>query len=112
MRFRVQWMPAVSIEMGVAESDQRWTTTPDVFSGTVAEAERHQRELQADYGSEVVFRLQPLPLEPEDEPGRWCEGCGGDVTATALDALSCRCRPSVRAAAASGVRPAVKEAVR
>lgn len=107
MRYRIEWIPRRSWQNGVEPADQRWTHTPNVFTGDEVELTRHLSELEADYDRSVVFRGVPLEVQPEDEPGRWCEACGGDrVELGSSIACRCPCRGQ------SGVRTATRGARR
>lgn len=76
-RFRIYWLPRVELQAG--SDDQRWTLSPDVFTGTVAECDEELRQLTAAYDGQLVFEARALPVMPEDEPDRWCGSCGGDL---------------------------------
>ena len=100
LRFRLEFIPRASWQPGTDAADQRWTRTPDVFSGTPDEATREVGELEGEYGREIIFRAVPLESQPEDEPGRYCGGCGGDFTAAYGHQLACSCQVMARTVAA------------
>ena len=93
MRYRIDWIPRRSWQDGVDADDQRWTRTADVISGTEVDATNTVSALEADYDRALIFRAVPLPVQPEDEPGRWCETCGGDCWEQ--NEIACACRPGI-----------------
>ena len=90
-RFRIYWLPRVDFQAGADADDQRWTLSPDVFTGTPAECDEELRQLTAAYDGQLVFEARPLPVMPEDEPDRWCGSCGGDLRERLGHELACRC---------------------
>lgn len=111
MRYRIEWIPRRCWQNGVEPADQRWTHSPNVFTGDEVELTRHMSELEADYDRSLVFRGVPLEVQPEDESpeerARWCEACGGDRVEPG-SAIACRCP----CRAQSGVRTAARDARR
>ncbi len=95
----MDWIPRRSWQDGVEAEDQRWTRTKDTIVGTEVDATNAISSLEADYDRAVIFRAVPVESQPEDEPGRWCEACGGDCQDRASD-IACKCRPGL-----ASVRP-------
>lgn len=89
-KFRIEYIPRVSWEPGVDSADQRWSHTPDTFTGTDEELTIHLSELDGDYGFQLNFRGVPV-LAPELEQHHYCAGCGGDVRAAAGTKIACSC---------------------
>lgn len=89
-RYKLQFCPRASWQPMVEPADQRWTDTPDVFTGTEEELTLHISELDADYGFECNFRGVPV-LSPELEQHHYCPGCGGDFRAATGTEIACGC---------------------
>lgn len=89
-KYKIQFCPRGSWQPMVEPADQRWTDTPDVFTGTPEELTLHLSELDADFGFECNFRGVPV-LAPELEQHHYCAGCGGDFRAAAGTDLACSC---------------------
>lgn len=103
-RFHLDFCPRASWQSGVDAADQRWTRTPNIFTGTEEQATLECSDLEAAYDRSVTFRAVPIEAQPEDEPGCYCAGCGGDFRAKAGHQLACTCA----AASVRWVRPAQK----
>lgn len=93
-RYRIEYIPRADWQPMVEPSDQRWTHTPDTFTGTEEELTLHLSELDADYGFECNFRGVPV-LAPELEAHHYCAGCGGDFRAAPGTAVACSCPRAV-----------------
>lgn len=89
-RWHLDFVPRASWQTGVDAPDQRWTRTPNVFTGTEEQATVECSDLEAAYDRQVVFRAVPIPLTAEEEAHHYCNGCGGDYRERSGE-FACRC---------------------
>lgn len=101
-RFFIEFCPRRSWQPDVDSDDQRWTRTPNVFSGSETEATLECSELDAAYDRACVFRAVAIEPAVEELAHQYCAGCGGDLRIGLGRALSCSCEVAV--AASSGIR--------
>jgi hypothetical protein len=94
-RFKIQWMPRASWQPDVDADDQRWTDSPNVFTGTEEQATLECSDLDAAFDRVNVFRAVPVPLTADEEIASdapfTCPGCGGDFRSAAGTELACNC---------------------
>lgn len=70
MRYRLESIQRRCWQTGVEACDQRWLSSPNIFSGTEVELTRELSELEAEFDRAVVFRGVPLDevvFETDDE---------------------------------------------
>lgn len=56
MRYRIEWIQRRCWQTGVDACDQRWTASPNTFSGTEAELTIELSSLEVDHDRAMVFR--------------------------------------------------------
>lgn len=99
-RYHLDFIPRRSWQQDVDPDDQKWTRTPNVFSGTEEQATIECSELEAAYDRQVTFRAVPLEtLEPECH---YCPSCGGDYRERIGHQLACTCPMAI--ASTAGIR--------
>jgi hypothetical protein len=99
-RYALEFVPRRSWQQDVDPADQRWTRTPNVFSGTEAEATIECSELEAAYDRSVTFRA--VPLETLESEVHFCPSCGGDYRERIGHQLACTCPMAL--ASTAGIR--------
>lgn len=101
-RYHLDWLPRCSWQPGVEACDQRWTRTPNIFTGTEEEATLECSDLEAAYDRSVIFRAVPIAPTAEEEAHHICAECGGDYRERIGHEYACRCPKAL--ASTSGVR--------
>jgi hypothetical protein len=99
-RYYLDFCPRRSWEPGVEPADQKWTRTPNIFSGTETEATIECSDLEAAYDRQVTFRA--VPIEDLDAEDHYCPKCGGDYRERIGHQLACTCPMAI--ASTSGIR--------
>ena len=102
-RFRIDFIPRASWQPETDPADQRWTRTPNIFSGTEYEATLECSELESEYGFAVTFRAVAIESTPEEEGlHHYCPSCGGDYRERMGHQLACTCPLAI--ASTTGIR--------
>ena len=88
-RYHLDFCPRASWQSGVDAADQRWTRTPNTFTGTEDEVTLECSDLEAAYDRQVIFRAVPMPVTAEEDAHHYCPSCGGDYRER--DQFACSC---------------------
>jgi len=97
MRYHLDFIPRASWQPNTDPADQRWTRTPNIFSGTEDEVTIECSELESEYGFAVTFRAVAIESTPEEEGlHHYCPSCGGEqvisVNVCGPGSAQCKCQ--------------------